>query len=106
MPFPIHRSRRLRRNARLRAWVAETRLSVDRLVQPLFICPGNKLERPIASLPGQAQLSPDRAATKAAALLDLGVTAVILFLLVRLVATFVIAVILKNRKLFLYGINF
>lgn len=79
MPFPIHRGRRLRRNARLRQWVAETRLGPERLVQPLFVCPGQKLERPIDSLAGQAQLSPDRAAEKAATLQDLGVPAVILF---------------------------
>lgn len=79
MPFPIHRSRRLRRNARLREWVAETRLSVKSLVQPLFVCPGKDVERPIPSLHGQAQLSPDKAAHKAATLFDVGVPAVILF---------------------------
>ncbi|MEE8143758.1 MAG: porphobilinogen synthase, partial [Planctomycetota bacterium] len=79
MAFPTHRPRRLRSHARLRSWVAEHRLSVKSLVQPLFVRPGEGVEKAISSLPGQAQLSPDLAARKAAKLMELGVPALLLF---------------------------
>jgi len=77
--FPIRRPRRLRRTPAIRSLVRETRLSVDQLVQPLFVRPGTDVERPIESLHGQAQLSADRAAKRAAELAELGVRSVILF---------------------------
>jgi porphobilinogen synthase len=73
------RPRRIRRLESLRRLVAETRLSVDSLVYPMFIEPGSDLERPIDSMPGQSLLSPDRAATLAAEAAALGIPAVILF---------------------------
>ncbi|MCI0650827.1 MAG: porphobilinogen synthase [Planctomycetes bacterium] len=79
MSFPAHRPRRLRASARLRDWVAETRLSPRSLVQPLFVCPGKGVENPIAAIPGEAQLSADRAAARAAKLVELGISAAILF---------------------------
>ncbi len=79
MPFPVNRGRRLRRTPRLRSWVAETRLSPQAMVQPLFICSGKGVDRPIDSLPGQSQLSPDMAAKRAARLAEAGIGAVLLF---------------------------
>ena len=79
MPFPIDRLRRLRRTKALRRFVAETRLSRESLVQPLFICEGSGVEKPISSLPGQFQLSVDRAAEHAKRIFDAGVPAVLLF---------------------------
>ena len=38
--YPVSRPRRLRRTAALRRLVAETRLSVDDLVAPLFVREG------------------------------------------------------------------
>ncbi len=73
------RPRRLRRLDSLRRLVAETHLSVDSLVYPMFIEPGSDLERPIEAMPGQSLLSPDRAASLAAEAAALGVPAVILF---------------------------
>ncbi len=73
------RPRRLRRLDSLRRLVAETRLTVDSLVYPMFIEPGSDLERPIDAMPGQSLLSPDRAAALAAEAAALGVLAVILF---------------------------
>jgi porphobilinogen synthase len=78
-PFPVHRPRRLRRTEALRALVRETHVDHARLVQPLFVVPGHGVERPVASMPGIAQLSVDRAAEEARALADLGVPAVLLF---------------------------
>ncbi len=50
--FPALRLRRLRRTAALRRLVAETRLTVDDLVAPLFVREGIDAPQPIASLPG------------------------------------------------------
>ena len=75
----VHRPRRLRRTAALRALVRETRLHPSMFVAPLFVQPGSGIREPIASLPGQARLSPDLAADEAARLARLGVGGVILF---------------------------
>ena len=73
------RGRRLRRTPAMRALAAETRLSIDQLVAPLFIIEGNGLREPIASMPGHARLSPDLAVLEAESLAALGVRAVLLF---------------------------
>jgi porphobilinogen synthase len=73
------RPRRLRRTPALRALVRETRLHPAMLVAPLFVRPGVDMREPIASMPGQARLSPDLAAEEAARLAQLGVGGVILF---------------------------
>ncbi len=57
MTFPQRRMRRLRRSPALRRLVAETRLTVDDLVAPLFVREGIDEPRPIASLPGVVQHS-------------------------------------------------
>ena len=77
--FPAYRPRRLRRSEALRRLVRETRVTVEQLVQPLFVVPGRGVERPVGSMPGIAQLSVDRAAEDCRRLADLGVPAVILF---------------------------
>jgi porphobilinogen synthase len=77
--FPEYRPRRLRRNEALRRLVRETRVTVEQLVQPLFVVPGQGVERPIASMPGIAQLSVDRTAEECRKLADFGIPAVILF---------------------------
>ncbi|HLY38618.1 MAG TPA: porphobilinogen synthase [Candidatus Binatia bacterium] len=77
--FPVYRPRRLRRSEALRRLVRETRVTVEQLVQPLFVVPGRGVERPVGAMPGVAQLSVDRAAEEARALADLGVPAVLLF---------------------------
>ena len=77
--FPAYRPRRLRQSAALRQLVAETRLSAAQLVQPLFVRAGRKLRRPIATMPGVFQLSPDELVREAARAHALGVPAVLLF---------------------------
>jgi porphobilinogen synthase len=79
MAFPNERPRRLRRTAALRRLVAETRPSIDGLVLPLFVVPGSGVSRPVASMPGVAQLSIDRTVEECRAVADLGIPAVILF---------------------------
>jgi len=79
MSFPIHRPRRLRRNENLRRMTRETHLRVDDLIMPLFIVPGTRVENPIGSMPGIAQLSVDRAVEECRRIRDLGIPGVILF---------------------------
>ncbi|MEZ4730616.1 MAG: porphobilinogen synthase [Caldilineaceae bacterium] len=73
------RPRRLRRTPNLRAMVRETQLAADDFIYPLFITHGERIRRPIASMPGVFQLSLDQLAAEAEALLDLGVPSVVLF---------------------------
>lgn len=79
MSFPQRRLRRLRRTPALRRMVAETRLSVDDLVAPLFVREGIDEPQPIPSLPGVVQHTRDSLRKEVAALRDLGVPAVVLF---------------------------
>jgi porphobilinogen synthase len=71
--------RRLRRSEALRRLVAETRLSVESLVYPLFVCPGEGMRKEIASMPGVANLSVDRLVEECREVKKLGIPAVILF---------------------------
>ena len=79
MAFPVHRLRRLRRTEQLRRMVGETRLSVDDLIYPLFICPGEGVRAPVDSMPGVARLSVDQGAEVCREVSDLGIPAVMLF---------------------------
>ncbi len=71
--------RRLRRTPALRRLVAETRLSVDDLIAPLFVREGIDEPHPIASLPGQVQHTRESLRKEVAELAGLGVPAVVLF---------------------------
>src|SRR4030095_15601775 len=53
--FSQRRLRRLRRTPTLRRLVAETTVSVDDLIAPLFVREGIDAPQPIASLPGVVQ---------------------------------------------------
>ncbi|MDA0837336.1 MAG: porphobilinogen synthase [Planctomycetota bacterium] len=77
--FPAHRPRRLRSNENLRRMVREYSLSVDDFIYPLFVRPGQGERRPIASMPGQFQLSIDEIVKEAEESLSLGVPAILLF---------------------------
>ena len=79
MSFPATRMRRLRATEALRAMVRETSLTPGSLVAPLFVCHGEGVSRPIASMPGHAQLSVDLVVEKARKLASLGVGGLILF---------------------------
>jgi porphobilinogen synthase len=69
----------MRRNEALRRMIRETRLSVDNLVYPMFVVPGSGVSKEIPSMPGQFNLSVDKATDLAARAHDLGIPAVILF---------------------------
>ena len=79
LPRPVRRPRRLRQSSVLRGLVRETRLTPDRLVLPLFVCEGQNQAIPIASMPGQARLSLDRAAALCKEAATLGVQSFALF---------------------------
>ncbi|HXW34258.1 MAG TPA: porphobilinogen synthase, partial [Acidimicrobiales bacterium] len=77
--FPSRRMRRLRTTPALRRLVAETTLSVDDLVAPLFVNEGAEEPRPIPSLPGQSQHTISSLVTEVKRLSSLGVPGVVLF---------------------------
>jgi porphobilinogen synthase len=80
LPEPIHRPRRLRRTAALRALVRETRLHVADLIQPLFVVHGSGVATEISSLPGIRHLSVDQVLdAESDRLVRLGIRAVLLF---------------------------
>jgi porphobilinogen synthase len=69
----------LRRTAAVRRLVAETRLSVDDLVAPLFVKEGIEEPQPIPSMPGVMQHTQESLRKEVRALADLGIPGVILF---------------------------
>ena len=77
--YPATRMRRLRRHAFSRALVRESCLSVDDLIQPLFLCEGENHTEKVPSMPGVERLSLDLLLDKAARLHDLGIPAIALF---------------------------
>ncbi|MEF3169520.1 MAG: porphobilinogen synthase [Deltaproteobacteria bacterium] len=79
MMFPEYRPRRLRRNESLRALVRETSVSLQHLVQPLFVVPGSGIRKEIEAMPGCFHLSQDTLLEECRELAGLGVPAVILF---------------------------
>ncbi len=79
MQFPDYRPRRLRKNENFRRMIRETKLSVDNLIYPLFVVPGQKVKKPIASMPGNFQMSVDHIVREAARMKTLGIPAILLF---------------------------
>ncbi|MCE9625714.1 MAG: porphobilinogen synthase [Deltaproteobacteria bacterium] len=77
--FPTVRPRRLRENPAIRDLVREIRVHPDNLVMPIFVRPGKKERRAIATMPGIAQLSPDEALRECEAIAKAGVKSVLLF---------------------------
>jgi len=79
MAFPVTRLRRLRRTAELRNMVAETRLTPDAFVYPMFVCPGEGVRKEVRSMPGVFNLSVDEAVKEARSVHKLGVPSIIFF---------------------------
>ncbi|GIU84839.1 MAG: delta-aminolevulinic acid dehydratase [Acidimicrobiales bacterium] len=79
MAFPAQRLRRLRRTAALRSLVAETRVSVEDLVAPLFVHEAIGEPQPIPSLPGVVQHTRESLVKEVRSLVSLGVRAFLLF---------------------------
>src|SRR5258708_1012173 len=79
MALPVTRLRCLRRTAELRTLVAETRLTPDAFVYPMFVCAGEGIRKAVGSMPGVFNLSVDEAVKEAREVHSLGVPSVILF---------------------------
>ncbi len=77
--FPNTRLRRSRSSATVRRLVAETSLSVNDLIYPVFVLDGKDRVEPIPSLPGISRKSVDKLLVELAGARDLGVPAVALF---------------------------
>ncbi len=79
MYFPQTRLRRLRGNSVIRNMVNETTVTVDKLVMPLFVCPGENIKAPINSMPGNYRWSVDLLVEECKYLVSIGVKSVLLF---------------------------
>jgi len=79
MYFPEYRPRRMRKNENFRRMIRETRLSVDDFMYPLFAVPGKGVKKPIASMPGNYQMSIDQLVKEVKTAKEAGIPAVLLF---------------------------
>ena len=79
MRFPDYRPRRLRYNESLRTLIRETQLSINDLIQPLFVRPGRGIREPIPSMPGNYRFSVDELIKEIKEIKDRGILAIILF---------------------------
>ena len=77
--FPQTRLRRSRRNSALRRLVAESVLSPDDLIYPVFVLDGKDAVEPVPSMPGITRKSVDRLVVELTEASDLGIPAVALF---------------------------
>jgi len=78
-PYPAGRFRRLRQSDALRRLTAETRLSADDLIWPVFVRDGENVSEPVASMPGVNRLSIDRLTGAADMAAGLGIPAICIF---------------------------
>ncbi|MCF6304516.1 MAG: porphobilinogen synthase [Rhodobacteraceae bacterium] len=78
-PFPLARSRRLRRTDWLRDMVSENALTVDDLIWPIFLREGSGVVEPVLSMPGVNRLSVDEAVKAANQAAALGIPCIALF---------------------------
>jgi porphobilinogen synthase len=79
MEFPVTRLRRLRRTEALRSLVRETHLLPSMLIQPVFVCLGEGVRKPVASMPGVFNLSVDEAVKEAKTAAALSIGGLLLF---------------------------
>lgn len=77
--FPEARMRRMRYDHFSRRLMAETTLTVDDLIYPMFITEGHDRREPIASMPGIERVSVDQLLREAEELVKLGVPGIVLF---------------------------
>src|SRR5258708_37516425 len=77
--YPTTRLRRNRREEWSRRLVAETRLSVDDLIWPVFVQEGHGERTPVESMPGVDRLTIDLFVEAAKEARDLGIPAIAIF---------------------------
>ncbi|MDR6884930.1 porphobilinogen synthase [Bacillus sp. 3255] len=79
MSFPVVRNRRLRGNAAIRNLVRENQVTVNDLVQPIFVTHGTNVKSEIPSMPGVFHLSLDMLKAEIDEITSLGIQAILLF---------------------------
>jgi porphobilinogen synthase len=77
--YPTTRLRRNRRDDWTRRLVAETKLSVDDLIWPIFLIEGRDNATPVESMPGVQRVTLDRLAAHVRPAAELGIPAIALF---------------------------
>jgi len=77
--FPRTRLRRMRRDDFSRRLMREHRLTVDDLIEPVFVIEGKNRAEPVASMPGVTRVTIDLLLKQAEAWVKLGLPAVALF---------------------------
>jgi porphobilinogen synthase len=77
--FPATRLRRLRQSDWTRRMVAETRLTPNDLIWPIFVMEGQDQRQPVASMPGVDRMSVDLCVEAAKHAAALGIPAIALF---------------------------
>jgi porphobilinogen synthase len=77
--FPARRMRRMRRDPFSRRLMRENHLTVDDLIQPVFVLDGDQKSEAVESMPGIERRSIDLLLRQAEQLLELGIPAVALF---------------------------
>lgn len=79
MAFPLERPRRLRGSGLLRDMVRETTLEAADLIYPLFVVPGQGVQREIDAMPGNYHWSVDTVLREVEDTLESGVRSLLLF---------------------------
>jgi len=69
----------MRKNENFRRMIRETTLSVDDFMYPLFVVSGKGIKKPIASMPGNYQMSIDQLVKEVKTAKEAGIPAVLLF---------------------------
>ena len=77
--FPTTRLRRNRTDDFVRRLVREHQVTVNDLIYPMFVIPGNQTSTPVTSMPGINRYSVDLLVDQAREVYDLGIPAVALF---------------------------
>lgn len=79
MHFPEYRARRLRRTEALRSMVREVRLDPQDFILPFFVRHGKGIKKPVATMPGHFQLSPDTLVKELKEPVERGILSILLF---------------------------
>ena len=77
--YPARRMRRMRANDHTRRLMAESQLTVNDLIYPVFVLEGENQREAIVSMPGIERKSIDLLLIEAQELVDLGIPAIALF---------------------------
>ncbi|MEG6565395.1 porphobilinogen synthase [Thermoanaerobacterium saccharolyticum] len=75
----LKRPRRLRGNEVIRRMVKETSISVDDLIYPMFVVPGENIKEEISAMPGVYRYSVDNLVKEVKEVYDLRIPAILLF---------------------------